>query len=227
MSLDTISVIVLALNEERTIARTLESIRSQGDCELIVADGGSTDGTIAVSESFEAAVVRSQQGRGWQGNAGAAHASGDILLFLHADTELPQNALTLIRNHFTQNRQSVARFRLGFDDPHPLLKFYGFCSRVDSVITSFGDSGIIVGKEQFLALGGFPEWHFFEDVRFFQKARTSASVHVLPASVRSSARRFRRFGIVRQQLKNAYLIARFLFGTHPESMWQSYNRSDL
>lgn len=134
------SVVIPALNEAGNIRRCISGIRAQQpDVEIIVVDGGSTDGTAALAGAEQAVVCVSPPGRGTQCNIGAAHATGDVVLFLHADTALPKNGFELLKRYFRDSRVQLGMFRLGFDNPHWILKVFTQFTRFDSLFTKFGD----------------------------------------------------------------------------------------
>lgn len=170
-------------------------------------------------------LVSAKAGRGPQCNAGAGLASGEVLLFLHDDCVLPEYAGASIAAAFADDKILLASFRLRFDDPHWLLAVYAWFSRFDSLLTSFGDQGILVRRQFFEALGGFPDWPLFEDVELLRRARRHTRVRKLRDAITTSAVRFRRNGILRQQLLNASLILRFLLGTPPSRLVESYDKS--
>jgi rSAM/selenodomain-associated transferase 2 len=164
------------------------------------------------------------KGRGPQCNAGAGAATGDLLLFLHDDSLLPPLAAALTAAAFEDERAELACFRLRFDENHWLLACYGWFSRFDSLLTSFGDQGILIRRRVFDRLGGFPDWPLFEDVELLRRARRDARIRKLPGAVTTSAVRFRRNGVVRQQLINAGLILRYLLGVAPTRLAEIYER---
>jgi len=218
-----ISVIVPTLNEGKHLAATLARISQQlPDAEIIVTDGGSTDATIDIARSFGAILVTASGGRGGQLIEGAKHAQGAVLLFLHADTLLPDIAGTMIADHFLRNEVQVATFRLVFDEPHWFLQISAWFTRFDSVFTTFGDQGIIIRRECYDALNGFPPWPLFEDVELLRRARRITKIRTLPVAVTTSARRFSRRGIFSQQWLNTRLLLRFLVGTSPAVLARSY-----
>lgn len=219
----TISVIIPTLNEALGIAAAVAAVRARlPAAEIIVADGGSTDGTVAAAAGSGVGVVLASRGRGLQCRAGAEVATGDWLLFLHADTALPVTAAPLLAAFSKRNDTRIATFRLAFDEAGWFLRSCAWCSRIDSVLTRFGDQGIFVRRAFYDKLGGFPAWPLFEDVELLRRARRVTKVWSLPAVVTTSARRFRRRGPFRQQLQNAQLLARFLLGTPPEKLAATY-----
>ncbi|MEA3638633.1 MAG: TIGR04283 family arsenosugar biosynthesis glycosyltransferase [Lamprobacter sp.] len=168
--------------------------------------------------------LRAPRGRGTQCNAGAARATGSLLLFLHDDTALPTAAPEVVEDAFADPKTQVACFRLRFDHPHWLLASYAYFSRVDSTLTSFGDQGILIRRAFFANIGGFPDWPLFEDVDLLSRARQRirGRIKKLPAAVTTSAVRFLENGILRQQLLNAELMLRFSLGASPESLRRRY-----
>lgn len=218
-----ISVIIPTLNEQPRIAAAIESVRrSLPTTEIIVADGGSADRTVANAASAGARIVRSQKGRGPQCIAGASVATGEWLLFLHADTSLPPNATEVLAAFCALREANVGTFRLAFDDAGWFLRASAWLTRFDSVFTRFGDQGIVIRRDFYDSLGGFPAWPLFEDVELLRRARRVTRVWSLPANVTTSARRFRRRGPIRQQLQNTQLLLRFLLGTPPEKLVATY-----
>jgi rSAM/selenodomain-associated transferase 2 len=220
------SVIIPTLNEARRIALTISSVYSiLPSAEIIVADGGSSDKTVFEARRLCVRIVHSERSRGIQCNAGARDASWERLLFLHADTQLPPNALPILDHHFQDPGFQIGTFRLQFDHPHWLLRAYAAFTRFDSMFTRFGDQCIVVRKSFFDALGGFPDWPLFEDVQLLRSARRLTTIVSFPASVVTSARRFSRLGMLRAQWLNVRLFARYLLHTPPERLAELYRDS--
>lgn len=218
-----LTVIVPTLNEADAIACTLRAIQQQlPHAALVVADGDSSDRTVALASAVGAQVIASSRGRGLQCRAGAELVSSEWMLFLHADTVLPAEAGRTVARFIARPEARIATFRLRFDTPSWFLRVCGWCTRIDSVFTRFGDQGILVRTSLYRALGGFPPWPLFEDVAFLQQARRVTRVHSLPACVTTSARRFRQHGAVRQQWLNARLLLRYLSGESPQSLARAY-----
>lgn len=218
-----ISVVIPALNEAANLPATLVRVRAAlAGAEIIVADGGSGDATVAIARAHGALTVTTPGGRGVQLSAGASAARGDLLLFLHADTLLPPNAGAILAAWFARAEVRIGCFRLAFDDGGAFLRACAWCSRIDSVFTRFGDQGIAVRREFYAELGGFPAWPLFEDVDLLRRARRVTRVWSFPACVTTSARRFRAHGPLRQQWRNVRLLLRFLAGASPHALAADY-----
>lgn len=218
-----VSVIILTLNEAPRITRAVGDVRAKlPESEIIVVDGGSTDGSDQLAARAGARLVTATGGRGPQCRAGAAAASGAVLLFLHADTHLPLDAAPVLRAAFARPEVLIGTFRLSFDRSTPFLRACAWLTRFDSVFTRFGDQGIALRREFLTALGGFPDWPLFEDVEFLRRARRRTRIWSFPASVITSARRFQRRGQFRQQGQNAVLLLRFLLGASPQALAAEY-----
>ena len=217
-----LSVIIPALNEAGEIGATLTSVEGQPHaCEVVVVDGGSADGTRARAMG-RAVVLESKPGRARQMNKGAARATGDVLLFLHADTRLPPGATSAIERALADPNAEAGLFRLGFDRETPLLRFYGLCTRLPTPLLGFGDRGLFVRRDVFEAVGGFPSIPIFEDLEMARRLHRRGGLRFLRPHVTTSARRFRRNGALRQQLQNARLWLHWLAGTRPERVAHRY-----
>ena len=212
-----ISIIIPALNEAAIIEQTLIALNKQAHpFEIIVADGGSVDQTRVVAQQH-ARVITAARGRANQMNAGAAVAEGNILLFLHADTLLPPNALVDIRNALSAGA-GAGCFRLKFDLSSPLLRFYSFFTRFKSKRFCFGDRGLFVEDSLFARVNGFAPIPVFEDLDIVRRLHSETRFSYLPTYVTTAARRFEKHGMLRQQLLNAYLWTRYLLGAAPEDL---------
>ena len=169
-------------------------------------------------------LVRVLRGRGSQCNAGARAASGELLMFLHDDTDLPLDAASVLEAAFRDPGIGMACFRLAFDQRHWLLGAYAWGSRFESRLTTFGDQTMTIRRDLFDAVGGFPNWPLFEDVELTRRVRRCSRVAKLPSAVTSSAGRFLANGPARQQMANGVLLARFLLGAPPERLAAIYER---
>ena len=216
-----ISIIIPTLNEAVRIADTLASIQCQnGPFEIIVADGGSSDDTVLLASSV-ATVINAPRGRSNQMNTAAATASGDIFLFLHADTHLHDGALQAIRQAIETGYESGI-FRLEFDRTSPLLHFYSFCTRFKCTRFCFGDRALFMKRDAFEQVGRFPAIPIFEDLEMAKALSKRSTFIYLKDSVTTAARRFESNGPFRQQLLNTFLWVRYLLGTSPFKLAHFY-----
>lgn len=218
----TISVVIPTLNESAFIEGAIRSVeRQSGPAEIIVADGGSSDATCALARD-RSRIVTASRGRAAQLNAGAARATGDALLFLHADTRLPLDAFEWIQATLADPTAEAGVFRLRFDTRTPLLQFYAWCTRFSVPLLAFGDRALFVRRRVFEAVGGFPEVPLFEDLELARLLHQRAGFRFVPAPVTTSARRFLRKGPLRQQVLNLTLWTRYLAGTKLDRLASSY-----
>ena len=196
-----ISVIIPVLNEEAVIGACLAQFCGVEDVELIVVDGGSTDDTQEVVKALGRAqwVQVGKAGRALQMNAGVERATGDVFLFLHADTFLPSDGLMLIRDSLRVFGVVGGRFRLGLSEETIGFRLVAFFSTLRSryLGITYGDQGIYVRRETFNAVGGFPPLQLFEDSEFCARVARMGKFVMLNARVCSSTRRWRKWGFVR------------------------------
>lgn len=191
-----ISVIIPVLNEEARIRRTLAEVSDlAGVDETIIVDGGSEDGTVERARQFSRSrVLSSPRGRAAQMNAGAAVASGEVLVFLHADVSLPDDAAHWIREVLADPAVVAGAFRTctvsdaGRSWLEPLLRLADLRSRYSSL--PYGDQAIFVRAEVFRRAGGFPEQPLLEDLELSRRIRRMGRIRIVPATVRVSGRRF-------------------------------------
>ncbi len=178
----------------------------------VVADGGSTDGSARIALRFYPTVICPQANRGAQLNCGAHCLGTHVLLFLHADSQLPDSFALHIRQALRHPRVVGGCFRLEFDAPRPMLRFYSWCTQFPGRFLHFGDQAFFVRREVFEQMGGFSSLPFLEDVDFLRRLRRYGRFAVLPVPVVTSARRFLQRGVVHQQLRNILLVALFELG---------------
>lgn len=203
MSSPFISIIIPTFNEEEKIGKLLEYLKqscSEITYEIIIADGSSSDDTVFIAEQSTAKVIHChKKGRAAQMNKGAEHAKGSILYFLHADTFPPPGFLFHIRKSLWNGYRSGC-FRLTFDDPHPILKFYGWCTRFRLTVFRFGDQSLFVEKTLFQRVNGFEEsMAVMEDQKMVRELKKMSRFCVMEGSVTTSARRYKVNGIIRLQ----------------------------
>jgi rSAM/selenodomain-associated transferase 2 len=217
-----VSVIIPALNEADNILACLHSVKSEeGDYEIIVVDGGSSDGTEEIARS-RALVICSKRGRACQMNAGARLASGDVLLFLHADSLLPLDAFSHLKREMEDPQVAGGTFTLRFDTDRFLLRLYCFFTRFRFRYFHYGDQGIFVRRSVFEQIGGYRDIPVMEDIEFLQRLRKTGRVVLIRRPVTTSARRFLERGLVRQQLMNSILVSLYSIGVKPEVLARWY-----
>jgi rSAM/selenodomain-associated transferase 2 len=188
----TISIIIPTFNEAATIRELASSLsRLRGVSEVIIADGGSRDGTVSLARECGLHGIEAPRGRGPQMNAAAKLATGDVLLFLHADTRLPEDAVAMINELLLDQRICGGNFSLVFDGGtrearlltklYPLLRLGGMC---------YGDSAIFVRREVFERLGGYRDYPIFEDCDLYRRMKRAGRFVRLKACATTSSRRF-------------------------------------
>lgn len=219
-----ISIIVPVLNEAKVIARSLgELLEQEGRFEVIVVDGGSTDGSPEAARRIaRVRCMDSPRGRGAQMNAGAAAAQGDLLLFLHIDTRLPRGAIAVLEAAAVQGLRAGA-FRHSFADSDWRLRFISAGHNLQCRLTRiyYGDQAIFVTRKVFDRVGGFPEVPLLEDVMFCQRLRKVTRAVLLPQAVTTDARRFRQHGVWRTAGRGVLILVRHALGLNPgdRSSW--------
>jgi len=217
-----VSVIVPALNEAAHIKAAIVSAREAGAHQCIVADGGSVDATVAIAREAGAMVVAAPRGRAVQMNAGAKQATGDVLLFLHADTRLPQTAIQDLFDALHRPAVQAGIFRLRFVPTTPLLSLYAATTALPWGRIAFGDRALFVRKDTFEHLGGFAELPIFEDLDLVRRLQQHGGFVFLRSAVETSPRRFNQNGRLRQQARNFSLWARYHLGSSPEALAHRY-----
>ena len=220
------SIIIPTLNEAAVInacLTALQPLRTQA--ELIVVDGDSIDNTRQLAEPLVDQVITTESGRSTQMNAGAQQASGDILVFLHADTSLPEQGLLAIQSALQSHRQ-WGRFDVRLSGQHFMLHIIAWLMNVRSRLTGIatGDQVIFVRKQIFKNIGGFPDIVLMEDISLCKQLKTLSKPACLRAKAISSGRRWEQFGIYKTILLMWSLRLRFFLGQSPEQLVDLYKR---
>lgn len=196
-----ISIIVPMLNESSQLPDLLEHIieYKKAGCDVILVDGGSSDQSAEQAEALGFTVLRSEKGRAIQMNTGAKSASSDILLFLHADTRLPENADQIIERAFEDKNAQWGRFDIKITGQAFMLKvvawFMNHRSRLSSIVT--GDQAVFIRRDLFEKLGGFPVQALMEDIEFSKRLKGTCKPIALREKVHTSGRRWEQKGIWR------------------------------
>ncbi len=220
-----LSIIVPTLNEAAGIGATLAALaplRARG-AEIVVADGGSDDGTLALAQPHADRAITSPCGRALQMNAGAAVAHGKCLLFLHADTRLPPDADRLVDAALSEG--SVwGRFDVAIEGRHPLLPPIAWLMNRRSRLTGIatGDQAMFVRRAAFAACGGFPAIPLMEDIALSRALKRIGRPACLRQRVRTSGRRWDKHGVWRTTLLMWRLRLAYFFGADPARLARDY-----
>ncbi|MGD8521378.1 MAG: TIGR04283 family arsenosugar biosynthesis glycosyltransferase [Desulfobacterales bacterium] len=223
---DTISIIIPALNEADTITTTLSKITNEERVEIIVVDGGSNDATADLAKSYGVNVLKAAPSKAKQMNAGAKIATGEILLFLHADTHLPKHfAKSIISAVYTKGVVAGA-FQLCIDSDAKGLRFIERVAnwRSRHLQAPYGDQGIFVTQSLFHEIGGYPDMTIMEDYEFIRRLRQKGQIVTLNESVITSPRRWLGFGILKTWLINQIIIVAYHLGVSPQRLSYWYRR---
>ena len=230
----TISAIIPTLNEERTIMATLAHTAALGFDELIVVDGGSLDQTPVLVESYRrktqspaqspVRLVTAPCGRANQMNEGAKASGGEILLFLHADTQLPDDANTMIQTTLANQGIVGGRFDVRFDRPSMwgtiISRMMNWRSRLSGIAT--GDQALFVRRPIFEQIGGFADMPLMEDIDFSRRLKRKGTTAALTATVTTSFRRWERHGPLRTILLMWALRFLYWIGISPSHLLEWY-----
>ena len=219
-----ISVIMPVLNEAKILENTLSQLQSElGSHELIVVDGGSTDTSVQIAEKYGKVVI-SERGRARQLNTGVAVATGDILIFLHADIWLESGALMAVATAISSGYVGGG-FRQKIDGKNVLYRliemagdFRGKCLKV-----FYGDSGIFLARADFQKIGGFPDVPILEEMEFSKGLRRLGKTTLLTPYIHISARRWEARGILRTTLNNWLITLLYFLGVSPEKLAKLYS----
>lgn len=221
-----LSIIIPVLNEGDGIAAALDALahlRALGT-EVIVVDGGSHDATLERAQLRADRIVLAARGRALQMNAGAERASGDVLLFLHADTRLPAEAACVVLNGLDQSRRVWGRFDVKIDGRSRLLPMVAWLMRLRSRLTGIatGDQAIFLRREAFQAVGGFPPIALMEDIAICKRLKRLGRPLCLRACVTTSGRRWEKNGVLSTILLMWRLRFAYFLGADPKQLARQY-----
>ncbi|MGA0034071.1 MAG: TIGR04283 family arsenosugar biosynthesis glycosyltransferase [Burkholderiales bacterium] len=223
-----LSIIIPALNEAGNIPELLERLqplRRRG-VEVVVVDGGSTDATATLAEAGADKVLITAPGRARQMNVGAAAAGGEILCFLHADSQLPDNADGLIIDGLSRGRRSWGRFDVRIAGNHAMLDVIAWMMNWRSRLTGIatGDQGLFVTRSLFEAAGRFPEIALMEDIALSRQLKVYGPPLCLSHRLTTSGRRWEKHGLWRTMLLMWRLRLEFWLGADPDKLALRYAR---
>ena len=223
-----ISVIIPVFHEEKVVNRAVRALRKldlYDQLEIIVVDGDPEEQTLRALEDAHVVQVSSDKGRGKQMNAGAQIAGGDVLLFLHADTELPPDGLARIQSVMSYEGCVGGSFDLGIGSDRLCFRLIECAANFRSRITRvpYGDQAIFLRRDVFLDLGGFHELPLMEDVDLMRRVlRSGARIEIIDEKVKTSPRRWEKEGVLYCTLRNWMLMLLYLLGTSPDRLARFY-----
>ncbi len=220
-----LSIVIPTLNEAGVIRQNIQHALALQPHEIVVADGQSQDGTSELARSAGATVVTSERGRGRQLNAGARAATGDALLFLHADCWLESQAAEQIEAALRDENVMGGAFRQQIDDERPVFRWLesGNAARVRWYRMPYGDQGIFVRRSAFETVGGFAEVRLMEDLLLMREFRRRGwRIEFLPGPIHVDPRRWLKHGVLRQTLRNWTLLAGLKLGISPDRLAKHY-----
>lgn len=221
-----LSIIVPTLNEAPHIAGALTDLQALRDagCEVIVVDGGSTDGTAERAAPLADRVVRAPRGRAVQMNLGAAQAHAPVLVFLHADTRLPSGAADTLLEGLRRSGCGWGRFDVRLSVERPAFRLVAALmnlrSRIGGIAT--GDQALFVRRDWFEAEGGYPDQPLMEDVELARRLKRRGRPLCLRARVLTSSRRWERDGVARTILLMWWLRLAYAAGADPHRLVRHY-----
>ncbi|MER3491572.1 MAG: glycosyltransferase [Mastigocladus sp. ERB_26_2] len=222
----TISIIIPTLNEAKNIKAALATTQPSTHIEIIVVDGGSQDETVSIAESLGVKVISAAAGRAKQMNVGAAIASGEILLFLHADTCLPLGFDVMVREALAQPGVVAGAFalRIGAELPSLRVVEWGVNVRSRFLQMPYGDQAIFLTKKIFNHVGGFPELPIMEDFELMRRLKSLGKITLISVPVITSARRWLKKGIWQTTLMNQIVIIAYFLGVSPQRIRSWYRQ---
>ncbi len=223
-----VSVVIPVINESSHIQQAIRCAWEAGADEVVVVDGGSTDGTAELARQLECQLLQTAAGRGAQQNAGAYHSTGDVLLFLHADNWLAPRAIDQVRDALTQSEVEFGGFRQRIQAPGLSYRILEIGNRIRLRYFGlpYGDQGIFVRRKSFEIAGGFPETFLLEDLLLAKRLQPLSQPVLLPGPLHVSARRWQTQGVIRQTIRNWRILWSFRQGVPIDELAKRYRRHD-
>ena len=219
-----VSVVIPTLNEAATLGQMLSLVRTAGECELVVVDGGSRDDTLTIARLHADLVLGASRGRARQMNVGARAATGEALLFLHADSILPCQFPQQLQIAFADAAVVGGRFDVRLDAEGWQFRMIETLMNIRSRLSriSTGDQAIFVRRDVFHHLGGFPDLELMEDIEFSRRLKRAGKIACLRDRVTTSARRWRRDGVFRTIGLMWMLRLAYFLGVPPHQLKMFY-----
>jgi rSAM/selenodomain-associated transferase 2 len=223
-----ISVVIPVINEATLIVDAIKRAWEATCDEVIVADGGSTDGTLELARKEKCRSLSCPAGRGLQLNAGARLTTGDVILFLHADGWLEENACRQIRQSAKLNQQPWGGFRQRIENSQLRYRLLekGNALRVRFQGLVYGDQGLFVTKPAFEQVDGFPDLPLMEDFEISRRLSRISRPLLLPGPIHVGARRWEDNGVIRQTFRNWTIAMQYRLGVSAEELCKKYQRHD-
>jgi rSAM/selenodomain-associated transferase 2 len=215
-----ITVVIPAWNEQGRVAAAVASVR--GEAQVLVVDGGSSDGTCAEAEAAGARVLRAPRGRGPQLDLGARQAEGGWLVFLHADTRLEAGWSDALRGLAPDVVGGAFRFAVDAPSPSYRVLEAAVALRCRLLSLPYGDQALFARRDAYVRAGGFPPFPLMEDVAFVRRLARLGRLAFPRARAFTSARRWQRGGLLRTTARNAWLLALYALGRPPEELARRY-----
>ncbi len=215
-----ISIIIPVRNEEATIGPCLDHLTGLNGLEILVVDGGSSDSTVTEVKKRKVELITSAPGRGVQQHTGALAATGNILLFLHADTRLPRGFSSQVTSLLSKNTVVAGAFHLAIDAEAMKFRLVEWGANLRSKLFNmpYGDQALFMKKTTYFSAGGFPEQPIMEDVALINILKTTGRVMLADSAVITSARRWNKKGVIQTTLFNQLMLAGSKMGISPDRL---------
>jgi rSAM/selenodomain-associated transferase 2/rSAM/selenodomain-associated transferase 1 len=221
-----ISIIIPTLNEADVIGETIIRLPKSDQVEILVVDGGSSDGTDEIARELGARVLSTAPSKAGQMNAGAAEARGAVLLFLHADTRLPEKFEEKVLTAAARRGFCAGAFTLGIDSSDWGMRFIEKAANWRARIfrMPYGDQALFVSRNLFLEIGGFADYPIMEDFELVRRLKKRGKIAILPDSVKTSPRRWQNLGVLKTWLLNQIILVAYFIGIPPRRLAFWYRR---